>query len=212
MPVRKLGAGKEQDRQGLPIVPIIRHTHVVEAASEPEREPEREPQPQQEREPAPEPELIVQSLPTFSEAAQAPQPSFSPARLQQAAAEVISQLHSAKQELAQELEANLKQLKAVLKETQRIAKDMEAVLKEAKAEPSADELARGGGGGGGGGGNGGKQQKQPWDPPTLKKSAGKQETPDWDAEDDDSDQDQQQQKSQAPQWKPPEDALQPQQH
>lgn len=50
---------------------------------------------------------------------------------------VVAELHKAKEELAQELEANLKQLKQVLQETERIAKDMEAVLKQAK-EPAAN--------------------------------------------------------------------------
>jgi len=60
-----------------------------------------------------------------------------------AASEVISTLHDAKQEVAQELEANLKQLKSVLEDTQRIAKDMESVLREAKNEPSAQQRSQG---------------------------------------------------------------------
>jgi hypothetical protein len=60
-----------------------------------------------------------------------------------AAGEVISVLHDAKQEVAKELEANLKQLKSVLEDTQRIAKEMEAVLSEAKNEPSDRQKALG---------------------------------------------------------------------
>jgi len=61
-----------------------------------------------------------------------------------AAGELILALHAAKQELAADMEANLKQLKSVLEETKRIAKDMEDVLKEAKAERhSAGDLSQG---------------------------------------------------------------------
>jgi len=60
-----------------------------------------------------------------------------------AASVIISTLHQAKQELASELEVNLKHLKSVLQETQRIAKEMEAVLREAKAEPDPREKAMG---------------------------------------------------------------------
>jgi len=60
-----------------------------------------------------------------------------------AAGEVISALHDAKQEVAQELEANLKQLRSVLEDTQRIAKEMEAVLREAKNEASDQQKAQG---------------------------------------------------------------------
>lgn len=56
-----------------------------------------------------------------------------------AAGVIIKTLHEAKQELAEELEVNLKQLKAVLETTQRIARELEAVLKEAKAEPDRDD-------------------------------------------------------------------------
>lgn len=55
-----------------------------------------------------------------------------------AAGVIIKTMHEAKQELAEELEANLKQLKAVLETTQRIARELEAVLKEAKAEPDKE--------------------------------------------------------------------------
>lgn len=121
-----------------------------------------------------------------------PIPQWSPTRFGQAAAEVITQLHAAKQELAKEMEANLKQLKSVLQETQRIAKDMEAVLQEAKAEPSPQEQARGDSQKGNKAGQ--QQQKQqqkqrkqdvsPWDPPGLAADAG---------DDDDS----------PPPWQPP---------
>lgn len=64
-------------------------------------------------------------------------------RLQEASAEVFTALREAKEELADELEANLKQLKNVLEETQRIQKQMEAVLKEARCSPSLEEKATG---------------------------------------------------------------------
>ncbi len=64
-------------------------------------------------------------------------------RLESAATEIITALHEAKEALAQEMEANLKQLRAVLEETQRIARDMEAVLKEVRAEPNPEEMVRG---------------------------------------------------------------------
>lgn len=57
--------------------------------------------------------------------------------LARAAAEIISGLHQAKEELAQELEVNLRQLRAVLEETQRIAHQMEAVLNEVRGQPDA---------------------------------------------------------------------------
>src|SRR5690606_41078190 len=57
------------------------------------------------------------------------------------AASMLTALHAAKQELAAELEANLKQLKAVLEETQRMQKQMEAVLKEARAERSEEHTS-----------------------------------------------------------------------
>ncbi len=63
-----------------------------------------------------------------------------------AAIEVVRQLARAKHQLARELEANLKQLREVLKETERIAGDMESVLKEAQS-PTA------------GRGNGGKHEQ-----------------------------------------------------
>lgn len=72
-------------------------------------------------------------------------PPPTPCDLQHAAKTIISALHATKQELAKEMEANLKQLKAVLKESQRIAKDMEAAIQEAKSEPSLKELSRGNG-------------------------------------------------------------------
>lgn len=67
-------------------------------------------------------------------------------RLAEASAEVLTALRAAKEELARELEANLKQLKSVLEETQRIQKEMEAVLKETQCAPSLQEQARGKGG------------------------------------------------------------------
>jgi hypothetical protein len=136
-------------------------------------------------------------------------PAYSPSRLQRAASEVIAELHAAKQEIAKELEANLKQLKAVLKETQKIAKDMEAVLREAQAKPPEEEKATGDK-------SGGKQKQDAWEPPTLKKTKGKQKQQDDDDQDDQDDQDenqdddQEQDEDQIPQWSPPEDALHPQ--
>lgn len=62
-----------------------------------------------------------------------------------AAAHILTALHAAKQELAEELEANLKQLKTVLEETQRIQRQMEAVLKEARAEAGLREKVNGDG-------------------------------------------------------------------
>lgn len=59
--------------------------------------------------------------------------------LTRAAAEIISGLHKAKEELAQELEINLKQLHAVLEETQRIARQMKAVLSEIRGESQAQQ-------------------------------------------------------------------------
>lgn len=64
-------------------------------------------------------------------------------RLQEASAEVLTALRQAKEELATEMEANLKQLKSVLEETQRIQKQMEAVLKEARSAPSLEAKAKG---------------------------------------------------------------------
>lgn len=130
--------------------------------------------------------------------------AYSPSRLQRAASEVIAELHAAKQEIAKELEANLKQLKAVLKETQKIAKDMEAVLREAQAKPPEEENATGDK-------SGGKQKQDAWEPPTLKKTKGKQkQQDDADQDDQDEDQDDDQEQDQMPQWSPPEDALHPQ--
>lgn len=83
-------------------------------------------------------------------------------RLQSKAGEIICALHEAKQELAAELEANLKQLKGVLQETQHIAREMEAVLREAKAEPDPAQLAKGGPAEREGGNPG------EWDPPYRK--------------------------------------------
>jgi hypothetical protein len=60
------------------------------------------------------------------------------------------------------MEANLKQLKAILQDTQRIAKEMEAILKEAKADPSPQEMTRGTG-------------QMTWDPPASKQKAGEQQ-------------------------------------
>lgn len=132
---------------------------------------------------------------------------FSADRLQRAAADVITELHAAKQELAKELEANLKQLKSVLQETQRIAKDMEAVLREAKAEPKKADLAARAEA------KSQKQAKDAWDPPTLKKQADQQQQPenedDWTDNGDDSDG---QTKKSKQSWDPPEEAIQPYQH
>lgn len=64
-------------------------------------------------------------------------------RLAEASGEVLTALRAAKEELAKELEANLKQLKSVLEETQRIQKQMEAVLKETQCAPSLEERAKG---------------------------------------------------------------------
>lgn len=57
-----------------------------------------------------------------------------------AASTIISTLHEAKQELAAEMEANLKQLKSILQDTQRIAKEMEAVLREVNGDPAEPDL------------------------------------------------------------------------
>lgn len=149
-----------------------------------------------------------QSPPGDDQAGWSP-PAYSPTRLQRAASEVIAELHAAKQEIAKELEANLKQLKAVLKETQKIAKDMEAVLREAQAKPPEEEKATGEK-------QGGKQKQDAWEPPTLKKTKGKQKQQEDDDQDDQDDQDQDQDdeqdqdENQIPQWSPPEDALHPQ--
>lgn len=109
-------------------------------------------------------------------------------RLERSTGEVIAAFHQAKQELAKEMEANLKQLKAVLQETQRIAKEMEAVLREAKNEPDPQELAQGGKGKQW---NPPKEQKQEterqktrgrkekaaWEPPDYKEDGGGDEDP-----------------------------------
>lgn len=52
--------------------------------------------------------------------------------------DLAADLHKAKEEVARELEANLKQLKEVLRETEQIAKDMELVLHQAKAPVDDD--------------------------------------------------------------------------
>lgn len=52
--------------------------------------------------------------------------------------DLAAELHKAKEEVAKELEANLKQLKQVMRETERIAKDMELVLHSAK-NPMEDD-------------------------------------------------------------------------
>jgi hypothetical protein len=117
-------------------------------------------------------------------------------RLEHAAGEVIAALHAAKQELAQEMDANLKQLKTVLQETKRIAKEMEAVLKEAKAEPDPEELARG---------DSGKHQQhqktqqhqkpqKSWQPPDFKQQCDEDddEVPAWKPPKQQDDQDQEQ--------------------
>ncbi|HEY3366236.1 MAG TPA: hypothetical protein VGK74_14375 [Symbiobacteriaceae bacterium] len=123
----------------------------------------------------------------------------------ESAAGVIASLHQAKQELAQEMEANLKQLKAVLKETQRIAKDMEAVLEESKSAWSGQPA----------GGKSGQSQatdkcegglpcqsggeQDEWQPPVKAQSQSKsQPQPQWESKS------QAQSKSQSkPQWQPP---------
>ena len=88
----------------------------------------------------------------------------SPAKqLERSTGEVIAAFHEAKQELAKEMEANLKQLKAVLADTQRIAKEMEAVLREAKNEPDLQEMAQG------------KEKGQGWKPPAQKQNQKGQE-------------------------------------
>lgn len=58
---------------------------------------------------------------------------------------VVRHLAEAKEQVAWELEANLKQLREVLKESERLAKDMEAVLKEART-PIAPQPCKGEGG------------------------------------------------------------------
>lgn len=58
------------------------------------------------------------------------------------ACDFITRLHAAKEELADEMEANLKQLREVLKETKRIAEQMEAVLKEARCAPEPEKPGR----------------------------------------------------------------------
>jgi len=60
-----------------------------------------------------------------------------------AVSQVMAALHQAKQELALEMEANLKQLKSILEETQTISKEMEAVLKELKGENTGAQNASG---------------------------------------------------------------------
>lgn len=68
------------------------------------------------------------------------------------APDVVRELARAKDRLAQELEANLRQLRQVIEESERIAREMELVLKEvnsptALAVPASvlRELERGGG-------------------------------------------------------------------
>ncbi|HYF78712.1 MAG TPA: hypothetical protein VD973_16360 [Symbiobacteriaceae bacterium] len=151
-------------------------------------------------------DAVLEGVKGDSAAGERPSPTvYSPTRLQRAASEVIAELHAAKQEIAKELEANLKQLKAVLKETQKIAKDMEAVLREAQAKPPEEEKATGDK-------SGGKQKQDAWEPPTLKKTKGKQKQQnDVDQDDQDENQDDEEQdENQIPQWSPPEDALHPQ--
>lgn len=127
-------------------------------------------------------------------------------RLEKAAGEVLAALHAAKQELANEMETNLKQLKAVLQETQKIAKNMEAVLQEAKAEPKPEELAKGM--------SGNKQQSKQgdqsqWNPPGLKED--QQQKAGGQQDDQDQNQDQNQGSGQEPPpWEPPKEATQPQ--
>lgn len=57
--------------------------------------------------------------------------------------ELIESLARAKRELARELEANLTQLREVLKESERIARQLEAVLQETQA-PLEPAPGRGG--------------------------------------------------------------------
>lgn len=54
-------------------------------------------------------------------------------------AQLIPALHQAKEELAKELEANLKQLKDVIAESNRVAKALESVLQEVQASSAQDE-------------------------------------------------------------------------
>lgn len=54
-------------------------------------------------------------------------------------AELIPALHLAKEELAHELEANLKQLKEVISESNRVAKALESVLEEVQATSAQEE-------------------------------------------------------------------------
>ena len=79
-----------------------------------------------------------------------------------AAGELILALHAAKQELAADLETNLKQLKVVLEETKRIARDLEAVLQEAKGEQPPE--ARGGNSSAHGD-QGNRADEPQWNPP-----------------------------------------------
>nr|PZN35771.1 MAG: hypothetical protein DIU70_15075 [Bacillota bacterium] len=60
--------------------------------------------------------------------------------------DLIQELIQTKQELARELEVNLKQLRAVLQEGQRIARELEAVLKETQtpaAQPGGSPAGKG---------------------------------------------------------------------
>lgn len=111
-------------------------------------------------------------------------------RLETARNEILTALRQAKEELAQEMEANLKQLKAVLQETQRIAKEMEAVLKEAKGEERVPDQKRH------------KADDQPpWDPPGYgKKTKGAKSQNKADDADDQQDQNDQ---DGPPAWEPP---------
>lgn len=54
-------------------------------------------------------------------------------------AQLIPALHQAKEELAKELEANLKQLKEVIVESNRVAKALESVLEEIQATSAQEE-------------------------------------------------------------------------
>lgn len=96
---------------------------------------------------------------------------FGSNQLRRASREVLTALHQAKQELAGEVEANLRQLKAVLTETERITRDLEAVLREARAEPreeqrkmadAADDQAKGAQPQAGGRP---RAEPEPWQPP-----------------------------------------------
>lgn len=59
-----------------------------------------------------------------------------------AAVELVRQLAGAREQVAREMAANLRHLRAVLKETERIAGDMEAILREACTPVAALDRGR----------------------------------------------------------------------